>query len=233
MAHDEQNIRSVPEPGSKGNVRMLFVMVAIGLICAFLIVLTYEQTRPVIERKQEEALKKAIFRVLPGIKRTISFVIADGQIRPATDAPDGVRVHAGYDDRGDLMGFAIEASGQGYADIIRLIYGYDHRSQKIIGIQVLETKETPGLGDRIEKDPAFLENFRALDVAVDSANSKALHPIETVKNGKKTEDWQIEGITGATISSRAVGDILGTSSESVLPVIRMNISKVGHLNQEE
>ena len=30
----------------------------------------------------------------------------------------------------------------------------------VIGMKVLESKETPGLGDKIEKDSAFVAEFR-------------------------------------------------------------------------
>ena len=45
----------------------------------------------------------------------------------------------------------------GYQDVIRiLLYGYSPEHQAIVGMRVLESRETPGLGDKIEKDPAFL-----------------------------------------------------------------------------
>ncbi len=75
-------------------------------------------------------------------------------------------VYAGYDENDKLVGVAVEASGQGFADILRILYGYDPDKQKIVGFYVLESKETPGLGDKIEKDLNFLANFKALDVSL-------------------------------------------------------------------
>jgi electron transport complex protein RnfG len=40
-----------------------------------------------------------------------------------------------------------------------LLFGYDPEQQKIVGFYVLESKETPGIGDKIEKDP-FLSNMK-------------------------------------------------------------------------
>ena len=48
-------------------------------------------------------------------------------------------------------------------------------------MQVLASKETPGLGDKIEKDAAFLANFEALDVAGAADGQTLQHPIEAVK----------------------------------------------------
>jgi electron transport complex protein RnfG len=129
-------------------------------------------------------------------------------------------VHAGYDDAGELVGLALEGRGMGYQDVIHLLYGYDFRHDAVIGIRVLESRETPGLGDRIETDPGFLANFERLDVSLDPAGSGLAHPIEAVKHGEKQHPWQVDGITGATISSVAIADILRESSAFWLPRLR-------------
>jgi electron transport complex protein RnfG len=49
------------------------------------------------------------------------------------------------------------------------------------------------------------------------------HPIELVKHGEKTDPWQVEAITGATISSRAVTSILRESTAAAVPVIADNM----------
>ena len=46
-----------------------------------------------------------------------------------------------------------------------------------------------------------------------------LQPIEAVKSGEKTQPWQVDGITGATISSKAIGDILRASTGYMLPIL--------------
>jgi electron transport complex protein RnfG len=76
------------------------------------------------------------------------------------------------------------------------------------------------LGDRIEKDPAFLENFRALDVSLTADGSALNHAVVTVKSGSKQNPWEVDGITGATISSRAIGTILDASTARWIPVLQ-------------
>ena len=44
----------------------------------------------------------------------------------------------------------------GYQDTIRVIYAYSFADRAIVGMQVLESKETPGLGDKIEIDADFV-----------------------------------------------------------------------------
>ncbi len=197
---------------------MLRAMVGIGVLCGLLIVLTYEGTLPRIERLQEEALQEAIFKVVPGITKTKAYVFDGKAFVPAGDQNENA-IYAGYNELGEFIGVAIEASGQGYADIIRILYGYDPVNQQVIGFYVLESKETPGLGDKIEKDPNFLANFRALDVSLTSDLSSIQHKVLTVKRGTKTNEWEVDGITGATISSRAIGAIISESTEQWVPIL--------------
>ena len=206
--------------------KMLMAMVGIGIISAFLIVMSFELTLPRVQRLKAEALEKAIFEVLPGTVRTQAFGIsANNQlIKIEKGNKTETTIYAGYDKDEKLVGYAIEAAGQGYADIIRIIYGYDPEQQKLIGFQVLESKETPGLGDKIGKDEGFLNNFKALDVSV-SKDGKLINQVITVKNGKKQNPWEIDGITGATISSRAIGNIVGTSTTEIVPVLYNQYNK--------
>ena len=164
--------------------------------------------------------------MLPEARSSRSFRVAPGDRFEAwrARAPAGSRlVHAGYDEGGRLVGLAVEAEGMGYQDVIRVLYGYSFERDAVIGFRVLESRETPGLGDRIETDPAFLANFERLDVSLDEAGAAPLHPVESVKHGQKQHPWQVDGITGATISSVAIADILRNSTAWWIPRIRRSL----------
>jgi electron transport complex protein RnfG len=217
------------------SLKMLQAMVGIGIICALLIVLTFEYTLPIIKKNRAEALEKAIFKVLPGIVKKETFMLDENQTfaLPNTEVKDNPLVYAGYNDQDDLVGYAIEASGIGFADIIRILYGYDPNKGKIIGFYVLESKETPGLGDKIEKDETFLDNFKALDVSLNSGLKELNNIVYTVKSGAKENPWEIDGITGATISSRAIGNIIAESSQNWIPLIYTNKEQLEELTIEK
>jgi Na+-translocating ferredoxin:NAD+ oxidoreductase subunit G len=204
--------------------KMLQAMVGLGIICALLIVVIYESTLPRIKRLKAEALEKAVFKVLPGAVSSKAFLLKEDNTFTEVkgDLPEGTLIFAGYDVNKNLVGLAIEASGQGYADIIRILYGYDPEREKVIGFYVLETKETPGLGDKIEKDPKFLANFVELDVSL-SPEGIIMNPVVPVKSGSKENLWEVDGITGATISSRAIANIIDKSSREIVPVIFNNV----------
>jgi electron transport complex protein RnfG len=201
---------------------MTRTMVSIAVVCGALIVAAFVSTKPIIERNRAEALRRAIFEVLPQATTSATFRLgADGSFAPLTGkAEAGAElVHAGYDEGGNLVGLAIEAQGMGYQDTIRVIYGYTPSAEAITGFSVLESRETPGLGDKIGLDPVFLANFERLEVVFDQATAAILHPIAMAKHGEKHHPWEIDAITGATVSSRAVTDILRRSTALWVPRI--------------
>lgn len=211
-------------PAAKGASpwTMYRAMVGVGLVCGLAIVGAYVGTKPVIERNRAAALERAIFRVLPDAKSRRTFAQQpDGSYAVAGPGPAaGPVVHAGYDDSGKLVGFALEAQGMGYQDVISLLYGYAPERAAIVGLQILESRETPGLGDKIGFDPGFLANFEALDVSLDAEGTGLANPIVAVKHGEKTGAWQVDGITGATISSKAVAAILDGSASTWAPRLK-------------
>ena len=97
------------------------------------------------------------------------------------------------------------------------MYAYSPDTKTITGFKIVEMRETPGLGDRIGSDEKFAENFRALD---------ASHPITAVKHGTKKNSWEIDALSGATISSRAVGRMLQQSVEEAGPVVARNLDRI-------
>ena len=215
-----------PQPAAPSIWPMYRAMVGVGVLCGLLIVTVYQVTAPVIAQNRAEFLREAIFRVLPAATSSATFELTDsGFVRVEGDAEDGSaqKVYAGYDDNEQLIGVAVEARGMGYADVIALIYGYSFSEEAIVGIQVLESKETPGLGDKIETDPEFLANFERLDVSLDADGSGLANRIVAVKSGEKTEAWEVDGITGATISSVAIAKILDESAERWIPEIRRHL----------
>lgn len=207
-------------PPMPSSARLIFTLGLISMISGFLIVLIYQATLEPIARNQREALERAVFSVLPGaVARANVRLNEEGMERLPDDAIARANIFAGYDAEGNLVGFAIEGSARGYADVVRVLYGYSLDRESIIGFTVLQSSETPGLGDKIAKDPQFLANFEALAVPLNDERTALQHEIETVKHGTRSHPWQIDGITGATVSSMTVGRALRDSTQRMLPLI--------------
>lgn len=206
---------------------MYRAMVGIGVLCGVSVVSVFELTRPVIARKQTAALERAVFHVLPDAQSSVAFRLTiDGRFEPTDNAGEtrAPVVYAGYDATRRLVGVAVEAQGMGYQDRIRLLYGYSLSRNAIVGFQILESRETPGLGDRVATDPDFLENFVQLDVSLTTDRSRIARPIEFVAPGKKTQPWEVDGISGATITSTAVSTLLRESTAYWIPRIHDSLS---------
>ena len=211
-----------------GSIRMIVSLVGIAAFSGILIVSVYQWTLPTIKANKAIALRKSVFEVLPHTERLITFRLdADGKLVPlAGEDEKAVKFYAGYTADNQLSGVAMEAKGQGFQDVIKVIYGYSPRVKNVVGMRVLESKETPGLGDKIGIDPAFLANFTDLDVRLAEGGAKLLHPIEVVKKGRRVEKWQIDSITGATISSKAIGKLLNRSAAARIPIVEQNLERL-------
>ncbi len=109
-------------------------------------------------------------------------------------------VYEAADKTGKRLGWVVKTGGQGYADRIELLLGLDPEVKTVTGLFVLEQKETPGLGNKIVTDE-WRGQFSGKSTA------KALGVVKG--GGAGAED--INAITGATISSRAVSDIVNTA----------------------
>ncbi len=222
-----------PLPPVVSSRHMLATLGITALVSGMLVVATFEITRPRIEANQRQALEQAVLRVLPTAVTHRSFVVTADQLRPLdSGGADGVIVHAGYDRDGKLVGIAAEATARGYQDVIRLLYAYSPGCECISAIHVLRNNDTPGIGDKIATDPAFLANFQTLAARLNPERSTLAHAIITVRHGKKVEAWEIDAISGATVTSRAVGKALNDSAQVLVPVVQRRLTVLTRAPQE-
>ncbi|MCC6694082.1 MAG: FMN-binding protein [Candidatus Hydrogenedentes bacterium] len=222
----ESSVQAGALPKAPSGVSMIVVMTSVATVCGLLIVTAFQATKGAIEHNVATITQESVLEILPGAARQIPFgVDAAGAVvrEPAADA-DVSRIYAGYDESGALLGIAIEGRGQGWNEL-KILYAYSPDRQCIFGFKVLECRETPGVGDKITTQEDFLANFKELDATLDPATQSPVHPIVTVKHGTKKDKWEIDAISGATISSKAIGRILQESTTRLLPAI------TGHLDE--
>jgi electron transport complex protein RnfG len=194
--------------------RLIVTLAASGTIAGLLLVFVDQATAPAIAAHKARVLKEAIQEVLKGPARYDTLFFHDGSLTALL--PEGVndtkleRIYLGYDANGEKVGYAIAHREAGFQDFIGLIFGYDAKTKKLLGMLVLESKETPGLGDKIYLDERFVSQFDGVEA-----------PLEGAKRGKTSEEnpHDIEMITGATISSRAVIRIINHALEDWQPHI--------------
>jgi electron transport complex protein RnfG len=179
--------------------RLIATLGGAGALAGLALVFVYQATQPRIQAHKAKMLRLAIHEVLHDPARYETLYLVDGKLTPDGSGPD--RVYLGYDEADQPVGFAIAAGEPGFQDVVRLIFGYDPVAKRVLGMRVLESKETPGLGDKIEKDEAFVDQFEGRAA-----------PLQGVKSGEgRGGDAEIDMITGATISSRAVIRIINNA----------------------
>jgi len=205
-AADDPEARGIAGPGmgeeeeEVSSFRLLMTLGVAGALAGALLVFVFLWSQPKILAYQAMVLREAVTEVLKGPDHYESIFLLEDELLTAGQIPEGIdtldldRVFLGYDAAGEPVGFAMEAEGFGFQDIIGLIFGYDPSSRQLLGMKVLRHLETPGLGDKIVKDSAFVGGFEGAGA-----------PIEGVKPDRNTGDiHQVDMITGATISSKAV-----------------------------
>lgn len=173
-----------PESNFVNMVTRLFVVVAVaGLALGFV----YSQTFDVIQAAKKKKLEAAIGRVVPAFDTLVTF-----KVMPAT-GKDSVTFYQAYKND-SLVGTAIDTyTEKGFSGVFKIMVGFTPQGV-IINTAVLEHKETPGLGDKMDvKKSVWSNQFKGKDPAV--------------FNLKVTKDkGEVDAITAATITSRAFCD---------------------------
>ena len=167
--------------------RFSAILTLVALITTRSLAWVNKITKPKIIAQQENGLVEALSSVLPGC--------SEGEIIP-TKENGQILYYEGYRDKEHtlLIGYAFLAEGKGYSSTIRTLVGID-TSFTIYAIKILSQQETPGLGSLCEE--------------VQSGESKpwwqAQFTGKTAKGIAVDKDkGDIESITGATITSRAI-----------------------------
>jgi electron transport complex protein RnfG len=210
--------------------RLVRVLGLVAALCGLVIVGTYQGTLRAVNANKRLAVERSVYKVMPNAKSVVEYTaLPDGTLVTAGEGkpPAGaIRFFAAFGDDGKLIGIAAEGAAKGYADTVRVMFGYRPDCQCITGIAVVAMRETPGIGDKILTDKAFLANFGKLDVRLATDLSTLANEVKVVKHGTKTQPWQIDAISGATITSRAVGRGINEAAKALLPRLVPQLDKL-------
>ena len=194
--------------------RLVATLAVAGILAGILIALVNQHTKPIIDAYRAEQLRISVYEVLPRAVRYNTYYLVDGRLSAELPAgakeSDYKRVYAGYDEADEPVGVALSRGESGFQDVILVIFGYDPLTTTLSGMKVLESKETPGLGDKIFKDQPWVDQFFAGPQT----------PLIPVKPGSgKGRPGEVDTITGATISSKAVMAIINNAIAEWRPVL--------------
>jgi len=166
-------------------LRLSGALLVMAMVCALTLAVIYRITAPVIEEQRQLLLERSLKSVLKA------------QSYHKKKQEDNTYYEA-QDEKGNVIGWCLPLTAQGYGGQLQILAG-TNTDGKLTGVMILEHKETPGLGSKINElgykqtEPAFLKQFKG----------KKIQDIVLVKSQTNTN---IQAITGATVSSKAVTD---------------------------
>ena len=163
-------------------------LLIIGLVCSGILAFVNNVTSPIIAQINEQSEIKSRKVVLPDAKSFGDPV-----------EKDGVSYVEGKGANGETIGYVFTTNAKGYGGTITVMTGMD-ADGKITGLQILSIDETPGLGMNAKKE-SWLSQF--------TGKSGTL---SVVKGDSASQD-QIQAITSATITSKAVTSAVNSATE--------------------
>lgn len=170
---------------------VLVVAVASGAVLAAL----ERQLAPRIAANEKVARAGAAMKLIAGAARAEPLAV-EWSADAGAQSAEMYRVLGGG---GELLGWAVPAQGKGYStEPIKLLIGLTRDAGAIVDYAVLSSNETPGLGSKIDRS-SFRKAF---------AGKPAGAHFQAVKKAAGLAGDEVQAITGATISSQAVCDIL-------------------------
>ncbi len=189
----------------KTSTKMFIVLTLITILSGGLLSALNNVTAPRIEQHRIRELKAAIADVLPAhdyydeiSKGEVTLYIGKKKEDSAT------------------VGVATRLIGSGFQGKISIMVGIKPDFSELTGFKVLEQVETPGLGTKIVEDPSNKANIFWFPEQFIGLTFKPA--ITVVKNIKPTKPTEIQAISGATISSKAIVAILNSQLQQVQEV---------------
>ena len=173
-------------------------LLLLALLGGGLLVALQQCAAPRIEQQRQAAAERRLLDLLPAgsyDNHPLSQPIA----LPAGGLLGNASAEAGYQARlnGQLHAVLLPVTARGYAGPIRLLVAIS-ADGRLLSSKVLQQQETPGLGDRLERQhSAWLQGFDGKSLSAGEAGWTL-----------RTDNGQVDQIAGATITSRAAAEAL-------------------------
>lgn len=181
---------------TRNALRTGVILFAFAVVATSLLTFTFDRTQPSIERSQQAAKLALLNQVLPQSLYDNDLLSSQRSIPPdsqlGTRQPSAMWVAR----RGDTVtAVVLEAiAPEGYSGNINLLIGID-RNGGLTGVRVTSHRETPGLGDYIDrKKSAWIEQFVGKSISLPASKLW----------GVAKDDGAFDARAGATITPRAV-----------------------------
>ena len=170
-------------------LNMTLTLTLVALIAASILGFVHDLTKADIQAAKDKAQREAITSVLPPFE-----TLGDAWKSLPVDGADSLEFFPAYDANKQLVGVAVKTyTKNGFSGLISIMAGIA-ADGSISGYEVLEHKETPGLGSKM--------NLWFKDTAKPAQNIIGKNP-ETTKFEVSKDGGEVDAITASTITSRA------------------------------
>jgi electron transport complex protein RnfG len=195
-----------------------WLLIVASFFFGLLIAVTSSGLSPRIRQNEINKRNRLVSALLPEAK---NFIPLDEQIeiQARRGKTENIEIYRAVSDANECVGWGFEAVGSGFADKIKLVIALDASLEKIAGYDVLSSNETPGFGDQIKYD-YYRNQFMGVPA----------EELKLVTVGDPGEiDSEIVAISGATISSEAVVEIVS----NYVPQIKEQMLKKGIIGNDK
>ena len=197
-------------------IQQSWLLIVASFFFGLLIAVTNAALSPKIVQNKINKRNRLVGVLLPEAK---DFVLdTEIEIESIRGKKEKVEVYRAMSEAGECVGWSFNAAGSGFADKIELVVAVDKDFEKLAGFDVLASNETPGFGDQIKYD-YYRDQF---------AGAPA-EELELVTSGEpKNIDAEIVAISGATVSSEAVVEIIN----NFLTQIKKQMQQKGQIGND-
>lgn len=186
-------------------IRVGLLLGLFAIVATTLVALTEENTREQIKENQRQALLDGINALIPHEEYN-NAILQDTVLLPPTEAlgtEEPTLVYRAREEGEPVAAVLTVIAPDGYSGTIKMLVGIYHNGQ-LAGVRVIEHKETPGLGDKIDvKKDDWILQFEGLSLGNPPASKWKV----------KKDGGEFDQFTGATITPRAVVSAVKESLE--------------------
>jgi len=198
-------------------IQQSWLLIVASFFFGLLIAVTNAALSPKIVQNKINKRNRLVGAMLPDAK---DFVLleAEIEIESIQGKKEKIEVYRAMSEAGECVGWSFNAAGSGFADKIELVVAVDKDFEKLAGFDVLASNETPGFGDQIKYD-YYRDQFKGAPA----------EELKLIPSGDpKKIDAEIVAISGATVSSEAVVEIIN----SFLTQIKEQMQQKGQIGND-
>lgn len=171
-------------------------LAVIAAICTALVALTYQSTEQRIAANERAWLERSLQPALSGLFYDSGVTESKLIVPPPHDLPgsDTAIIYRVYAQEEPVAALFVVTARDGYSGPIRILVGAE-TDGTVTGVHVLEHRETPGLGDRVESTKSdWVKQFEGRSLVDPEPNGWRI----------KRDGGQFDQLTGASVTPRAI-----------------------------